>query len=276
MDPLPPNDPNRNNSRAAAKEIPHDGRRGQRNRQTQNGDTMDVVGDLRDSPVVVMMFLVGVASWFLRERCVCWIPELFADRCFYMGASMSTLFRKIETRESIRFWMVGTSKEYPSAVGSKSLLEHNWLLFNHWPRPYLFRTQLFSFYIVLLYHYWIPNWWSQHQSQAIILRTLWLFALQVAGDGHCRPYLSASIQWAERFKDGWWTYCVSPLFVIGIAYCKLERIFKKFMVLLSYCTSTSTKTLCKHWIVWVALTHRSREKSKKMIEIGSNCERARS
>lgn len=71
MDPLPPNDPNRNNSRAAAKEIPHDGRRGQRNRQTQNGDTMDVVGDLRDSPVVVMMFLVGVASWFLRERCVC-------------------------------------------------------------------------------------------------------------------------------------------------------------------------------------------------------------
>ena len=32
---------------------------------------MDVMGDLRDSPAVVVMFLIGVASWFLRERCVC-------------------------------------------------------------------------------------------------------------------------------------------------------------------------------------------------------------
>jgi len=77
MDPLPPNDPNRNNNgnnnNVAAKEAPYDGRRSQRNRQRQgqSGETMDVVGDLQDSPVVVVMFLVGVASWFLRERCIC-------------------------------------------------------------------------------------------------------------------------------------------------------------------------------------------------------------
>ena len=32
---------------------------------------MDVMGDMRDSPVVVAMFLVGVVAWFLRERCIC-------------------------------------------------------------------------------------------------------------------------------------------------------------------------------------------------------------
>lgn len=74
MDPLPPNDPNRNNNiNAAVKETPYEGRRPQRNRQRQgqNGEIMDAVGDLRDSPVVVIMFLVGVASWLLRERMIC-------------------------------------------------------------------------------------------------------------------------------------------------------------------------------------------------------------
>mmetsp|Transcript_8081 Transcript_8081/g.20196 ORF Transcript_8081/g.20196 Transcript_8081/m.20196 type:complete len:80 (-) Transcript_8081:146-385(-) len=79
MTTLPPNDPNRNNSNnnnnaRAAKETPYEGRRSQRNRQpeqAQNGGTMDVVGNLQDSPVVVVMFLVGVASWLLRERCIC-------------------------------------------------------------------------------------------------------------------------------------------------------------------------------------------------------------
>ena len=83
MDALPPNDPNRNNNnnnnnQSAGKEQPYDGRRSQRNRQNhgtnnngQDGGTMDVIGDLQDSPIVVVMFLVGVATWFLRERCVC-------------------------------------------------------------------------------------------------------------------------------------------------------------------------------------------------------------
>ena len=71
MDSLPPNDPNNNRNssgRQNAKEIPHDGRN--RRGVNANGE-MELFGDLQDSPVVVMMFLVGVASWFLRERCVC-------------------------------------------------------------------------------------------------------------------------------------------------------------------------------------------------------------
>ena len=74
MDSLPPNDPNnnRNNDRVQQKEIPYDSRsrRNGRNRQS-NAEPMDVMGDLRDSPVVMVMFLVGVASWLLRERCTC-------------------------------------------------------------------------------------------------------------------------------------------------------------------------------------------------------------
>lgn len=73
MDSLPPNDPNRNNN---SKEQPFDGRRSQRNRnsngqQQQQEETMDVLGNMEDSPMVVVMFLVGVAAWFLRTRCVC-------------------------------------------------------------------------------------------------------------------------------------------------------------------------------------------------------------
>lgn len=74
MDSLPPNDPNRNDGNnprpSAAKEAPYDGRRRQQNGTDENG-TMDVFGNMEDSPIVVMMFLVGVATWFLRERCMC-------------------------------------------------------------------------------------------------------------------------------------------------------------------------------------------------------------
>jgi hypothetical protein len=91
MDSLPPNDPNRNNnnnhnhphgssSAPNGKEAPYDGRRNSnsnnnngRQRSEVNGDgVMDLVGgDLRDAPAVVVLFLVGVATWFLRERCIC-------------------------------------------------------------------------------------------------------------------------------------------------------------------------------------------------------------
>lgn len=84
MDALPPNDPNgnNNNARLSLKEQPYDGttrRRGGRGAGSQGGqqqdgqqqETMDVFGDLNEAPAVVVMFLVGVAAWFLRERCVC-------------------------------------------------------------------------------------------------------------------------------------------------------------------------------------------------------------
>jgi hypothetical protein len=72
MDPLPPNDPNNNMPGAGApKEAPYDGRPATRGERTDANVRMDMVGDLRDSPVVVAMFLVGVVSWFLRERGIC-------------------------------------------------------------------------------------------------------------------------------------------------------------------------------------------------------------
>lgn len=86
MDSLPPNDPNNNQNNgnngnqqqrhAAVKEQPHDGSSRRRQRQQrrdgvdENGQ-MDIFGDGQDGLVPVMMFLVGVAGWFLRERCVC-------------------------------------------------------------------------------------------------------------------------------------------------------------------------------------------------------------
>lgn len=35
----------------------------------EEGAPMDVLGDLSDSPIVVVMFLVGVVTWFLRDKC---------------------------------------------------------------------------------------------------------------------------------------------------------------------------------------------------------------
>ena len=64
MDPLPPNDPNRGPGNG--KEDPHDGRQ----RDGANGE-IDMIGDLRDQMPVMALFLMGLASWILRERCVC-------------------------------------------------------------------------------------------------------------------------------------------------------------------------------------------------------------
>lgn len=78
MDNLPPNDPNRgndHNGRQAAKEQPYDGNRRNRNGGGNNGqedgEPMGIMGDMRDAPAVAVMFMVYVAAWFLRERCVC-------------------------------------------------------------------------------------------------------------------------------------------------------------------------------------------------------------
>jgi len=79
MDPLPPNDPNNNsngNDEARGKEAPHDGRQngrgggGSGQELNENGE-MDVIGDLRDQGFVMVLFLMGVASYLLREQCTC-------------------------------------------------------------------------------------------------------------------------------------------------------------------------------------------------------------
>lgn len=72
MTTLPPDDPNRNNSgrNLHVKDIPHDGQR-RRRQQQREGETMDIFGDMQDSPAVVALFLIGLASWLLRERCIC-------------------------------------------------------------------------------------------------------------------------------------------------------------------------------------------------------------
>ena len=65
MDPLPPNDPNR----------PPHGQiqgKGDPTAHDQNGAAeMDIIGNLQDQPIVIVMFLIGVASWLLQERCTC-------------------------------------------------------------------------------------------------------------------------------------------------------------------------------------------------------------
>lgn len=76
MESLPPNDPNRNNGNnqnngGAGKEDPFDGRGRQRDGSGNTNGTVDFFGNMEDSPMVVAMILVSVATWFLRERCVC-------------------------------------------------------------------------------------------------------------------------------------------------------------------------------------------------------------
>lgn len=80
MDSQPPNDPNNhnNNNPASRKVVPFDGRNHGRSNARNGGRSgegddapMDIMGDMRDAPAAVVMFLVGVAAWFLRERCVC-------------------------------------------------------------------------------------------------------------------------------------------------------------------------------------------------------------
>jgi len=77
MDPRPPNDPHGNSStRANAKENPrgrNHRRLGDRSRGPQlnhNGE-MEVLGDVREQDFVVALFLMGVASFLLREVCTC-------------------------------------------------------------------------------------------------------------------------------------------------------------------------------------------------------------
>lgn len=72
---LPPNDPNNNrnndNDRSAAKDVPLQGNQ-RRNGLNENGE-MEVFGsgNLGDQMAVFALLLIGIASWILRERCIC-------------------------------------------------------------------------------------------------------------------------------------------------------------------------------------------------------------
>ena len=70
MDSQPPNDPNRNGgpapNAASSKDAPAGPRRPGLN---EDGD-MEMI-NLQDNGMVVVMFLMSVAGWMLRERCVC-------------------------------------------------------------------------------------------------------------------------------------------------------------------------------------------------------------
>ena len=72
---LPRNDPNNNrdnnNDRSAAKDVPQQGNQ-RRNGLNENGE-MEVFGsgDVGDQMAVFALFLMGIASWILRERCIC-------------------------------------------------------------------------------------------------------------------------------------------------------------------------------------------------------------
>ena len=58
------------NKGSAAKEQPHDGRSNPQAGVNADG-TMDVFGNMNDLGPAAVMFLMGVATWFLRERCIC-------------------------------------------------------------------------------------------------------------------------------------------------------------------------------------------------------------
>jgi hypothetical protein len=69
MDTQPPNDPNRNNNNHN-----HDAKHSKSigtNNDNPNDAPMDIMGDLNEAPAVVVMFVLGVVAWLLRERCVC-------------------------------------------------------------------------------------------------------------------------------------------------------------------------------------------------------------
>jgi hypothetical protein len=74
MDPLPPNDPNRNQTPERVKEDPPDGRRrtvGRGPSVNANGEREMEIVDLRDQGVVAVMFFLGLVSYLFRERCTC-------------------------------------------------------------------------------------------------------------------------------------------------------------------------------------------------------------
>ena len=69
MDQLPPNgnDPNNNNNndRMAAKDQASEN-------GGRNSDEIEMIGgSLGDTNFVMTMFLIGIASWMLREQCTC-------------------------------------------------------------------------------------------------------------------------------------------------------------------------------------------------------------
>jgi len=70
MDSLPPNDPNNNNAPNSGSRSKEDALRPRSNGENENGD-MEMFGNLQDNGFVVVMFLMSVAGWMLRERCVC-------------------------------------------------------------------------------------------------------------------------------------------------------------------------------------------------------------
>ena len=69
----PPNDPHRQQTQApVGKEVPGNSRRSSRNSELNENGEMDVFGnDMRDQGIAVIMFLVGIAAFLLRERCTC-------------------------------------------------------------------------------------------------------------------------------------------------------------------------------------------------------------
>ena len=73
-----PNDPH--NNRSHAKEDPYDGRQrraggsrgnGHGPAVNENGEVDAIVGDIRDQGLVFVLFLMGVASFLLREINYC-------------------------------------------------------------------------------------------------------------------------------------------------------------------------------------------------------------
>ena len=73
MDSLPPNDPNGNNgnnNNNGAHGAKQEAMNPRASGTNENGD-MEMFGDLQDNGFVVVMFLMSVAGWMLRERCVC-------------------------------------------------------------------------------------------------------------------------------------------------------------------------------------------------------------
>jgi hypothetical protein len=71
LDSLPPNDPNRNGGNGRDSRYQPTKEDSSQAGGERNSAPIEVFGNMEDSPMVVLMFLVGVATWFLRERCIC-------------------------------------------------------------------------------------------------------------------------------------------------------------------------------------------------------------
>jgi len=71
MDSQPPNDPNRNGGPGSPNAAPSkDAPAGPRQPGVNENGDMEMI-NLQDNGMVVVMFLMSVAGWMLRERCVC-------------------------------------------------------------------------------------------------------------------------------------------------------------------------------------------------------------